>query len=322
MSIDIEDLNKSQIILLTLLVSFVTSIATGIVTVSLMEKAPKDVVRVVQRVVEHTVERVEKAAPDSDKKEKVIVQEKTIIIKEGDLIAQAIAQNRTKLYAIYDDEGKFLSFATPTDSNHLVADASKLEKGKVYTLKDHEGKTISAQVDKLSNTRKVAILKSKSKLDPVKLAEDSLKLGNSVFLFTDPSFEKVSQGIVSSLKSQFVFLDINESKILPGAVAFNSAGEIVAISTEFSRREAPNAFVKIISALAIKDEASDDKNNNATSTESSSSENNNKDSNSTSTNALPSKGGSSSKEDLSTQEASAAKSIGGPSNSTSTENSK
>ena len=34
---DLEKLNKSQIVLLTLLVSFVTSIATGIVTVALMQ---------------------------------------------------------------------------------------------------------------------------------------------------------------------------------------------------------------------------------------------------------------------------------------------
>ena len=33
---NMEELSKSQIVLLTLLVSFVTSIATGIVTVSLM----------------------------------------------------------------------------------------------------------------------------------------------------------------------------------------------------------------------------------------------------------------------------------------------
>ena len=37
---DLEHLNKTQIILLTLLVSFVTSIATGIVTVSLLAQAP------------------------------------------------------------------------------------------------------------------------------------------------------------------------------------------------------------------------------------------------------------------------------------------
>jgi len=58
MVMDLEQLNKSQIVLLTMLVSFVTSIATGIVTVSLIEEAPTDVTRVIQRVVERTVETV------------------------------------------------------------------------------------------------------------------------------------------------------------------------------------------------------------------------------------------------------------------------
>jgi len=37
---DIKDLNKSQLILLAVLLSFVTSIATGITTVTLMQQAP------------------------------------------------------------------------------------------------------------------------------------------------------------------------------------------------------------------------------------------------------------------------------------------
>jgi len=35
---DIKELNKKQLILVTLLITFVVSIATGIVTVSLMQK--------------------------------------------------------------------------------------------------------------------------------------------------------------------------------------------------------------------------------------------------------------------------------------------
>ncbi len=54
----VEDLNKNQIILLTLLVSFVTSIATGIVTVTLIDQAPAPVAQTINQIVERTIERV------------------------------------------------------------------------------------------------------------------------------------------------------------------------------------------------------------------------------------------------------------------------
>ena len=50
-----EDLNRQQVILLTLFVTFVTSIATGIVTVSLMDQAPTGATNTVERVIERTV---------------------------------------------------------------------------------------------------------------------------------------------------------------------------------------------------------------------------------------------------------------------------
>ncbi len=53
-----NDLNKSQLILLALLISFVTSIATGISAVTLMQQAPTSFTTPINRIVRQTIEKV------------------------------------------------------------------------------------------------------------------------------------------------------------------------------------------------------------------------------------------------------------------------
>ena len=55
---DIKELNKTQLILLSLLITFVVSIATGIVTVSLMQQMPKSVPQTINNVIQRTIEKV------------------------------------------------------------------------------------------------------------------------------------------------------------------------------------------------------------------------------------------------------------------------
>ena len=62
-SMDIEDLSKSQLLLLTILVNFVVSIATGVMTVSLLDQAPTTVTQTVNRIVDHTIETVTTQVP-------------------------------------------------------------------------------------------------------------------------------------------------------------------------------------------------------------------------------------------------------------------
>jgi len=53
-----KELNKSQLILLALLISFVTSIATGISTVTLMQQMPPSVTTPINKIVRQTVEKI------------------------------------------------------------------------------------------------------------------------------------------------------------------------------------------------------------------------------------------------------------------------
>ncbi len=82
-----EELNKNQIVLLTLLVSFITSIATGIVTVSLMDQSPQGVTQTINQVIERTVERVGPAPAATG-----AVKEVPLVITGEDLLIKAINQ--------------------------------------------------------------------------------------------------------------------------------------------------------------------------------------------------------------------------------------
>lgn len=92
---NIEELSKSQLLLLTLLVNFVVAIATSIVTVSLLQDAPPIITQTVNRIVERTVETI---VPDSPS-QTVVTREQTVIVKEEDLVISAVAaaQSRTVL---------------------------------------------------------------------------------------------------------------------------------------------------------------------------------------------------------------------------------
>ncbi len=76
---DVKDLNKSQLILLAILLSFVTSIATGITTVTLMEEAPKTITIPINRVVRETVEKIVPADTDTENLEALSVEQKKLL---------------------------------------------------------------------------------------------------------------------------------------------------------------------------------------------------------------------------------------------------
>ena len=73
-----ESLTKTQIVLLVLLVSFVTSLATGIVTVTLVNQAPQPVTHTINKVVEKLVPR------------EFTVKEKTVVFSNEENLVKII----------------------------------------------------------------------------------------------------------------------------------------------------------------------------------------------------------------------------------------
>ena len=137
---DIKDLNKSQLLLLAILISFVVSIATGITTVTLLEQAPDSVTTPITRVVRQTVETV---VPVESK-----TVENTVIIKEEDLVVDAISKNQSS-YFIVSREGQDVNNNTVNlpagsafavaDTGLLVADGSMVTEGAIYHVENNEG---------------------------------------------------------------------------------------------------------------------------------------------------------------------------------------
>jgi hypothetical protein len=124
---DLEHLTKKQTILLTLLVSFVTSIATGIVSVSLMAQMPPPVTQTINRVVERTLERV--VEKKTDAAGNVTTKEKTVVVKETDLISKAVQSALPSLVAVYSKSKPVADAAAPAN----LTPSSSAQAGSTLT---------------------------------------------------------------------------------------------------------------------------------------------------------------------------------------------
>lgn len=254
---DIEQLNKFQIVLLTLLVSFVTSIATGIVTVSLLDHAPPSVTQTINRVVERTIETV---VPQETQTASVITtKETTVVVKEEDLITSSIQNNIGSFVSIYQGTTTNpvlgTGFVVSADGA-VVLDSKVVPEDGVYLVK--AGSSVyEAEVDSKSASYGLALLVpvegalvptlSAATLGSVKNA----KLGQTVLALRSGERANVGLGIISSLetvpyeKESLTFIVAGLSGKIPsnGTPLLNIFGEVIGISTSVSKAVDEAAFV-------------------------------------------------------------------------------
>lgn len=253
-----NDLNAQQIVLLTLLVSFVTSIATGITTVSLLEQAPEPVTQTINRVIEKTIETITPQDENNPTTVKTPTKEvTTVIVNNEDLTIGAVSKNSKSLVRIYQKISgvdTFVGLGIVFDkSGRIVTDASIIQKNGKYTAVYSAGKyTMSVGYRELNDP--YAILKiadgQNAPVDfPVASFADSqnLKLAQSVISLSGVNSNTVATGIVTNLEvntgalkkdqvvadaqpiQQFKLIEtsIDKSNVLLGSIILNLNGEII-----------------------------------------------------------------------------------------------
>ena len=230
---DIKELNKTQLILLAVLLSFVTSIATGITTVTLMQQAPASFTVPVNRVVQQTIEKIQQVEG------KTITQ--TVVVKEEDLVVDAIAKNKSALFSItketQDTDGKTIEVSAGrgfgvSTSGTVVTDAALIPDKGVYYVKNDSGKFKAdfVSADKagfsflkigapVNGTDKIAfIVPTFGDLSKMKIGQQVLLLGGTV-----------SSSIFEGLNAN-KGIDLNVSKTNAGGLVLNLDGEALGIA--------------------------------------------------------------------------------------------
>lgn len=223
---NIEELSKSQLILLTILVNFVTSVATGILTVSLLDHAPAFVTQTVNRVVEHTIETVAAAAPAA------IVQAPAP--SNQDLVTAAIGADASRVIAIYGaDAGTTtpaVSIGTYLPKSRIAVTAAQDALPKEALIEFTNGVRIPASLAR--EGRGIAIYgfaddASLPKMtSPAVIASGDLKLGETALaLGADGA---ASTGIVARVTEKGVYTTLPD--IGTGSAAVDLSGNLIGIS--------------------------------------------------------------------------------------------
>lgn len=247
---DIEELTTSQIILLVLLVSFVTSIATGIVTVTLLAQAPPAVTQTVNRIVERTVETV---VPKDSGTTQVVTKETTVVVKEDDLITDSVAKSLGKTGRVFSGtstSSPVSALATQIISGVLVTDANFVDKEHLVQIGNTTDIfTVSKRFPEIGIAVLVPKATSTSLTNAFRVGDTgSVKLGQTVIALVSVANERVSIG---SVAARFAFADTKaegkdplpvkaidtniNAALVPGTPLVNVYGDLLGISTATSK---------------------------------------------------------------------------------------
>jgi S1-C subfamily serine protease len=263
-----EDLNKNQIILLALLVSFVTSIATGIMTVSLLQQAPLEVTRNINSVVERTIEKV---IPSTILTPSVTKEVTTVVVNQDDAVVASINKNLKSVVRINErdsitDAVSFYGIGLVIDKNGLIATSRRtITPTNIYTVVFSDGKEFSLAVIGIDKKTNFILFKAnqtdKNKYDfvPATFSSVEPQLGQTLISLGGDTTNAVSVGRVISLGTKesgtgtsttkyisSIETDVSSKDLVLGSPLFDLSGNVVGIklSDTVSKLFIPIAILK------------------------------------------------------------------------------
>lgn len=222
---NIEELSKAQLILLTILVNFITSVATGILTVSLLDHTPPFVTQTINRVVEHTIETVAAAAPAA------VIQAPAP--SNQDLVTAAIGASAARSVAIYSAAAgtttPAISVGTYLPKTRAIATAAQDALPQEIIVEFPDGSYIPASLSHKGGgifvygfADAAALPKANS---PILITASNLKLGATVLAVGADGF--AATGIVAHVKDTSIQTTL--PKLGTGSAVVDLSGNLVGI---------------------------------------------------------------------------------------------
>ena len=249
-----EDLTRTQVIMLVLLVSFVTSLVTGIVTVTLVNQAPPPITQTINKVIEKTIETVTLSDHGQNNQTASVVQ--TIVVNQEDLVVQIIKDTSlavvsvvaSKDLPIVGTETRWISSGTGffiSEDGLIVTNKYIVEDtdGK-YSIVTNSGEVMEVEVVALDSTNDAVILKIASstteKFEYIPLGDfESIRVGQTVIAIGNTLAESqntVSVGVISGSRDSQGLIQtdavINERN--SGGPLLDLGGRVVGINTVIS----------------------------------------------------------------------------------------
>jgi len=263
-----EDLTKQQVILLTVLLSFVTSIGTGIITVSLLDEAPETVTQTINRVVEKTIENV---LPTQTTIKETETQTK-VIVEKDDVVSNAISKTSKSLvrvYTVLGEDRAFFSMGVIVRGDGLIAISSVgfVPTYKYLAVTDSK-EEINLKASDESSVSEIAFLIADTKEgeEPKKFtvaevgASNDVKLAQSIINIGGDKNTSIQVGRVSSIPKlkdedgkeyiSSIETDIGSSTL--GSVIIDFSGAIIGFNSIIGDAKLNKSFAIAENLIPVK----------------------------------------------------------------------